>query len=311
MKKILITGAGGYIGTELCEFLSSCGYKIFALDTFWFGNKIKDKKIKIIKKDIRYLKEKEFPKNIHCVLHLAAISNDPSAELDPKLSWDVNVLGLLNILNLSAKKQVKKFIFASSGSVYGIKKEKKVSENLSLLPISEYNKTKMVGERLVKSFNDHMKTVILRPATVCGTSKNIRLDLTINMLTFQAIKKKQITVFGGKQYRPNLTLIDMMEVYHFFLKNNLTGIFNVGFENEKILSIAKKISNTINKVNISITKSNDLRSYRLDSQKLLDIGFVRKSNIKKEIKKLKVFYLNKKFKFKKEMIRLNFLKKKK
>ena len=155
-----------------------------------------------------------------------------------------------------------------------------------------------------------MKTVILRPATVCGTSKNIRLDLTINMLTFQAIKK-QITVFGGKQYRPNLTLIDMMEVYHFFLKNNLTGIFNVGFENEKILSIAKKISNTINKVNISITKSNDLRSYRLDSQKLLDIGFVRKSNIKKEIKKLKVFYLNKKFKFKKEMIRLNFFKKKK
>ena len=311
MKKILITGAGGYIGTELCEFLSFKGYKIFALDTFWFGNKIKDKKVKIIKKDIRYFKEKEFPNNIDAVLHLAAISNDPSAELDSKLSWEVNVLGLLNILNLSSKKNVKKFIFASSGSVYGIKKEKKVSEKLSLVPISEYNKTKMVGERLVKSFNDCMKTVILRPATVCGISKNIRLDLTINMLTFHAIKKKKITVFGGQQYRPNLTLIDMIETYLFFLKNNLTGTFNVGFENEKIISIAKKISNTINKTNISITKSNDVRSYRLDSQKLLNKGFARKSNIEKEIKKLKDFYLNKKFKFRKEMIRLNFLKKKK
>lgn len=307
-KKILITGAGGYIGTELCEYLNINGYNIIALDTYWFGNSL-SKNIKIIKKDIRNLKEKDFPNKVDTVIHLAAISNDPSAELNPKLSWDVNVLGLLNILNLSSKKNVKKFIFASSGSVYGIKKEKKVTEKLPLVPISEYNKTKMVGEKLVKSFKDSMKTIILRPATVCGISKNIRLDLTINMLTYHAIKKGKITVFGGSQYRPNLTLIDMIKVYHFFIKKNLTGIFNVGFENEKIISIAKKISNKFKNTKIKITKSNDLRSYRLTSKKLLNKGYQLNSNIEKEIIKLKNFYLSKKFKFSNKMIRINYLKK--
>ena len=150
---------------------------------------------------------------------MAAISNDPSAEINPKLSWEVNVLGLLNVLNICNKKRVKKFIFASSGSVYGIKKEKKVDENLSLVPISEYNKTKMVGEKIVESFNHKLKTIILRPTkTVCGPSRNIRLDLTINMLTYAAISKKRINVFGGSQYRPNLSLNDMINVYHFFIK---------------------------------------------------------------------------------------------
>jgi nucleoside-diphosphate-sugar epimerase len=167
----------------------------------------------------------------------------------------------------------------------------------------------MVGEKLVESFNNRMKTIILRPATVCGISKNIRLDLTINMLTYHAIKKGEIIVFGGSQYRPNLTLIDMIKVYHFFINKNLTGIFNVGFENEKIIEIAKKISNKFKKINIKITKSNDLRSYRLSSQKLLNVGYNLNSNIEEEIIKLRDFYLNKKFKFSDKMIRINYLKK--
>ena len=188
-KKILITGAGGYIGTALTEYLADQGYLIYALDTFWFNNKIKKhKNIKIIKNDIRSISQKKFPKNINTVIHLAAISNDPSAEINPKLSWEVNVLGLLNILNLAKVNKVKKFIFASSGSVYGLKREKKVTEKLSLVPITEYNKTKMVGEKIVESFSKNISVVILRPATVCGISKNLRLDLTINMLTYNAVK---------------------------------------------------------------------------------------------------------------------------
>ncbi len=310
MKKILITGAGGYIGTELCEYLAKKKYSIYALDTFWFKNKItKSKKIKIIKKDIRYLKEKEFPKNIHTVIHLAAISNDPSAEINPKLSWEVNVLGLLNILNLSEKKKVKKFIFASSGSVYGVKKEKKVTEKLSLVPISEYNKTKMVGEKIVESFSKKMKTILLRPATVCGPSKNLRLDLTINMLTYHAIKNQKINVFGGSQYRPNLTLDDMINIYHFFLQKNLTGTYNVGFENERVIDIAKKISKKIKKIDINRSISNDKRSYRLDSTKLLLKGYKRVSNISNEIGKLQKYYSSKNFKFSDNMIRIKYLKK--
>lgn len=310
MKKILITGAGGYIGTELCEYLAKQNYNIYALDTFWFKNKItKSKKIKFIKKDIRYIKEKEFPKNIHTVIHLAAISNDPSVEINPKLSWEVNALGLLNILNLSEKKKVKKFIFASSGSVYGVKKEKKVTENLSLIPISEYNKTKMIGEKIVESFSKKMKTIILRPATVCGPSKNLRLDLTINMLTYQAIKNKKINVFGGSQYRPNLTLKDMVNIYHFFIKKNLTGTYNVGFENDKIIDIAKKISDKINKAVINRSKSNDKRSYRLDSTKLLLAGYKKVSNIDDEIVNLQKYFFSKNFKFTNNMIRIKFLKK--
>ena len=309
MKKVLITGAGGYIGTELTEYLADKGYFIYALDTFWFKNKIKkSKNIKIIKADIRYLSQKGFPNNIDAVIHLAAISNDPSAEINPKLSWEVNVLGLLNILNLSKNNKVKKFIFASSGSVYGIKKEKKVTEKLSLVPISEYNKTKMVGEKVVESFGKQMSIVILMPATVCGPSKNLRLDLTINMLTFNAVKKNKINVFGGSQFRPNLTLNDMINIYHFFLKKNLSGIFNVGFENEKVMNIAKKIKQKVKKTKISKSKSDDIRSYRLDSSKLLKVGYKKVSDITNEIDKLQKYYLSKNFKFSKYMVRIKYLK---
>lgn len=308
-KNILITGGGGYIGTELCNYLSNYNYNIFALDTFWFGKKL-NKKIKIIRKDIRYIKEKEFPKKISTVIHLAAISNDPSAELNSKLSWEVNVLGLLNILNLSLKNKVKKFIFASSGSVYGVKKEKQVIENLSLIPISDYNKTKMVGEKLVESFSNKMKTIILRPATVCGISKNLRLDLTINMLTYDAVKKGVIKVFGGEQYRPNLSLTDMIRAYKFFLEKNFTGIFNIGFENEKIINIANKITQNLKNTKILVSKSNDKRSYRLSSKKITKIGYKQSSSIKNEIDNLKRHFLSKNFIYTNSMIRINFLKKK-
>ena len=244
IKNILITGGGGYIGTNLVQNLLEDGYQVRVIDTFWFGNYLKkNKNLKILKKDMRDIVEKDVEK-IDCILHLASIANDPAAELDANLTWDVNVLATYRLINIAIKKRVKKFIFASSGSVYGIKKEKKVTENLALEPVSEYNKSKMIGERILLSYKKYIDLVILRPATVCGYSPSMRLDVAVNALTFGALKNKQIKVFGGKQIRPNLHMADMIKAYKFFinrkLKKNKTNdqtIFNVGFENISILNI--------------------------------------------------------------------------
>ena len=149
MKNILITGGGGYVGSNLTKELLLDGYNVTVLDTFWFGNYLKrHKNLKILKKDIRMVSDRDI-KNIDCIMHLASIANDPAAELNAKLTWDVNVLATYKLITLAINQKVKKFIFASSGSVYGIKKEKKVTEDLSLKPISEYNKSKMIGERVL------------------------------------------------------------------------------------------------------------------------------------------------------------------
>ena len=190
-----------------------------------------------------------------------------------------------------------------------MKKEKKVHENLSLEPISEYNKTKMVAEKVILSFKDKIKTVILRPATVCGFSKNQRLDVTVNMLTYQAIKKKEITVFGGSQTRPNIHMNDMIRIYEFFMKNKYEGIYNLGFENYKILDIAKKIASK-EKIKIKIKKSNDIRSYNLDSSKIQSKGFSNKHKFKDAINELKEIFRSKMFKNKRNFYRVKWLKSK-
>ena len=161
-------------------------------------------------------------------------------------------MATFKLINYAIKKKVKKFIFASSGSVYGIKKEKKVTENLSLEPISEYNKSKMIGERILLSYKNKIDLTILRPATVCGYSPAMRLDVAINALTFGALQKNKITVFGGKQIRPNLTMFDMINAYIFSLNRKLRKnrkindtIFNLGFENLSIINMANRIKKTL------------------------------------------------------------------
>ena len=281
MKNIFITGGGGYIGTNLTQELLSEGYNVTVLDTFWFGNYLKKhKKLKVVKKDIRNITKKDLNK-IDCVIHLASIANDPAAELDARLTWDVNVLATYKLINLSVSKKIKKFIFASSGSVYGIKKEKKVVENLSLEPVSEYNKSKMIGERVLLSYKKYIDLTILRPATVCGYSPAMRLDVAINALTFGALQKKLIKVFGGKQIRPNLTMHDMISAYKFFLKRNVKNnrhinkiIFNLGFENLNILNMAKRIQGILKiKSKVLVKPSNDPRSYRQNSDRIINEGF--------------------------------------
>jgi len=294
---ILITGGCGYTGTPLTNDLVDLGHKVTVLDTQWFGNYLLPRKnLKVIKLDIRN-HEKISLKKIDTIVHLANIANDPSVELNPSLSWEVNVLATQKLIEKAVKNKVRQFIFASSGSVYGVKTEKNVTENLSLVPISTYNKTKMISERVLKSYENDIKIHSIRPATVCGYSPRMRLDVSVNMLTFQALKFKSMTVFGGNQIRPNIHIQDLINVYKHFISNpNLpTGFYNAGFENLKIIDIAKKISKIIPS-KIFIKGNNDLRSYRQNSNKLLLTGFKKTFSVLDAIRDLKEKYESKKIK---------------
>ncbi len=308
--KILILGGCGYVGTLLVEKLIKKKHKIIVYDTQWFGNYLKkNKKLKIIKGDIRNIPNRIFHK-VDTVIHLANIANDPGVELNQNLSWEVNVLATLDILNKCVSNKVKKFIFSSSGSVYGIKKEKKVTENLSLVPISTYNKTKMIAERIILSFKDKMKIYLIRPATVCGFSPRMRLDVSVNNLTFQALNTKKIKVYGGNQTRPNINIHDLCRVFEFVLNKNIKpGIYNAGFENLSILNIARKIRNKINAEIVIIKKNNDPRSYRLSSEKLISKGFRSKFSINDAIDEISKIYKDKKIKNEKKFNTVKWMKK--
>ena len=284
--KIFVTGGCGYKGTVLVPKLLKNGYFVTVLDIMWFGNFLTPHpNLKIIKGDVRDIDNIDLT-DIDCVIHLSSVANDPCGDLDPKLTWEISALATMQLADKASKQKVKQFIYASSGSVYGIKDEADVTEELSLKPISEYNKTKMVSERVLLSYMDKMLIQIIRPATVCGVSPRMRLDVSVNLLTMHALKNKKINVFGGTQIRPNIHIEDITDVYlHFLKKPELTGIYNAGFENLSILEIANLVSNNIQS-EVNISESNDPRSYRLNSQKLLDTGFKPKRNVEIAIKEI-------------------------
>ncbi len=271
---ILITGGCGYVGTQLTNRLLEKGHVVKVIDLIWFGNYLKPhKNLTIFQKDIRDIDN--IPMNdIDVVFHLANIANDPSGDLNPKLTWEVNVLASRLLIEKAIENDVKQFIYASSGSVYGVKQEEDVTEELSLVPISDYNKTKMISERVLLSYKEEICVQIIRPATVCGYSPRMRLDLSVNLLTMQALTKKRITVFGGLQTRPNIHIKDMVRVYEHFLSLGVKvqGIYNAGFENISILDIAKRVTNHI-PAELIVSESNDPRSYRQNSDKLRATGF--------------------------------------
>jgi len=284
---ILLTGGCGYIGTVLTQALLAEGHYVTVIDIQWFGNYlVEHKNLKIIKEDIRNADNIPM-RGVDAVMHLANIANDPCGELNSKLSWEVNVLGTMRLVEKAIENNVKQFIYASSGSVYGVKDEPEVTEGLSLVPISDYNKTKMVSERVLMSYRDRILIQCVRPATVCGYSPRMRLDLSVNMLTMQALANGRITVLGGSQIRPNIHIRDMVAVYLHLLKmgKKAEGIYNAGFENISILDIAKRIVKFI-PAEIAISESNDPRSYRLSSKKLLMTGFRQKYSVEDAIQEL-------------------------
>ena len=293
MKKLFVTGGCGYVGSLMINsFLNQ--YTIKNVDNQWFGNKLKeDNNLINIKEDIRNLSGDFIEDDTYAVIHLANIANDPSVELDQTLSWEVNVLAAKNLIEKSIKAGVKKFIYASSGSVYGVKSEMKVTEDLDLVPISAYNKTKMICERLLLSYKDKIDVYIVRPATVCGLSPRMRFDVSVNLLTLQALKNKKITIMGGSQTRPNIHINDMIGVYEHILTNDIEqGIYNAGFENISILDLGKKIQNKID-CKINIIESNDPRSYRQCSDKLIKTGFEQKFNVNNAIDEISDAFYNK------------------
>jgi len=290
MKKILVTGATGYKGSVLVPKLLSKGYQVVAFDMQWFGNQLPEhENLTVIKGDV--IDTPSIPLNgIDAIIHLASIANDPCGDLDPKLTWETSALATMQLADRAKREGIKHFVYASSGSVYGVKDEDSVTEELTLEPLSEYNKTKMVSERVLMSYSEDMTVQIVRPATVCGLSPRMRLDVAVNMLTMQALKNGKITVFGGEQARPNIHIDDITDLYVFLLDNpQVTGIYNAGFENITVGEIAEIIKEKID-AEVITTASNDPRSYRVNSDKLLATGFKPKKNVSIAIEEMIVAY---------------------
>jgi nucleoside-diphosphate-sugar epimerase len=284
---ILVTGGCGYVGVPLSESLLARGFDVTVVDIQWFGNALQaHPRLRVLREDIRNVNEVPMA-GVDAVIHLANVANDPCAELDAKLSWEVNALATKFLVERAIDAGVRQFIYASSGSVYGVTDAPEVVEDLPLVPITDYNKTKMISERVLLSYADRIVINIVRPATVCGFSRRMRLDLSVNMLTMQALVNRRITVFGGNQVRPNIHVRDLVRAYHHFLDRgpSLSGIYNAGFENMTIREIAELVCRYA-PAEIVTTPSNDPRSYRLSSKKLLATGFAPESTVEQSIKEL-------------------------
>ena len=288
--RVLVTGGCGYVGTRLTEaLLDRTDCQVTVLDTLWFGNYLQPHaRLKVCQGDVRAIDSFDLS-GFDAVVHLANIANDPAVELNPYASWEVNVLATMRLVDKAARQHVGQFVFASSGAVYGVRSEPRVTEDLDLVPISEYNKTKMVAERVILSYAGDMSVAIFRPATVCGFSPRMRLDLSVNLLTMQALTKGRMRVFGGSQVRPNIHVDDLVDLYLFALDRRLTGVYNAAFENLTILEIAQRIAERI-PAEIAVEGSNDPRSYRLCSDRLLATGFRPTKNVATAVDELAEAY---------------------
>lgn len=289
---ILVTGACGYKGNVLVPKLLAAGHSVVAFDIMWFGNDLpQHPRLQVVQGDVRHIDTIPLT-GIEAIIHLSSIANDPAGDLDPKLTWEVSALATMQLADKAARQGIQRFIYASSGSVYGLKDEAQVTEDLTLVPLSEYNKTKMVAERVVLSYANDMVVQIVRPATVCGLSPRMRLDVSVNMLTMQALTRGEITVLGGDQTRPNIHIDDITDLYLFLLdRPDVTGVFNAGFENLSIRRIAEMACEKA-EAKITVLPSNDPRSYRVNSDKLLATGFRPNKTVEHAIDEICTAYRN-------------------
>jgi len=304
IKKILITGGAGYVGSMLVSELLKKNYKVTVIDLMIYGRKVlkKNKNLKIFKGDIRNQKLlKKIIKGQDLVIHLACISNDPSFELNPKLGRSINLDAFEPLVRISKLNNVKRFIYASSSSVYGIKKVKNVKEDMKLKPLTNYSKFKADCEKILNKYasKDFIVTTV-RPATVCGFSKRQRLDLVVNILSNLAFHKREITIFGGNQLRPNIHIKDMVRVYLMLIDAPSNKInketFNVGGKNQTVMNLAKDVKKVMgNDVKLKKTQTNDNRSYHISSNKIFKkLGFRTRYTVRDAVKDLKLVFKKKK-----------------
>ena len=298
-KTILVTGGGGYVGAVLVPALLANGYHVKVLDLFIYGEHVLDSvknhpKLSLIKGDLR--DPAVLSENVagcEMVIHLACISNDPSFDLNPQLGRSINLDAFRPLVKISKRSGVKRFIYASSSSVYGVKEEPDVHEEMVLEPLTDYSKFKAECEGILAEFQaDDFTTVTLRPATICGFSPRQRLDVIVNIFANLAYNKGEISVFGGGQLRPNIHIIDMVEAYKTLLiasKSKIAGqVFNVGCENHSVMELAKIAKSVVgNHVKLVVTPSDDNRSYHISSDKIKnELGFQLSYSIEDAIKDL-------------------------
>ena len=293
---VLVTGGAGYVGSRLVPALLAAGYGVRVIDLYLYGDDVLQPHPRLveIKGDIRDPAAVERALDgADAVIHLACISNDPSFELDPALGKSINYDAFRPLVRAAKKAGVKRFIYASSSSVYGLKNEMNVTEDLPLDPLTDYSRFKAMCEQVLAEERDTgFTTLTLRPATVCGYAPRLRLDLTVNILTNHALNKGKITVFGGSQLRPNIHVDDMVALYVASLGYDaklIDGeIFNAGYENHPVMEIAEIVRGVVgNKVQIERTETDDLRSYHIASTHIRDkLGFVPTHTIADAVKGL-------------------------
>jgi nucleoside-diphosphate-sugar epimerase len=285
-KRVMVTGGAGYVGSRLVPKLLDAGYGVSVLDLYLYGDDIferhrDDPNLRQVKGDLRNTADvARALDGCDAVIHLACISNDPSFDLDPSLGRSINYDCFRPLVRASKAAGVRRFVYASSSSVYGIKNEPEVTEDLPLEPLTDYSKYKALCEKvLIEEQEPDFVTVTVRPATVCGFAPRLRLDLTVNILTNLAVNTHRITVFGGNQLRPNLHVEDMTDLYLRLLDapDQLVDrrIWNVGRDNLKVREIADMVQHKVgDDVEIIVTPTDDHRSYHVSSDKIYrDLGF--------------------------------------
>ena len=284
---VLVTGGAGYVGSALVPKLLAAGHRVTVLDLYMFGDAVfppdaaSDANLRQVKGDLRDAGVVEDAlSGCDAVIHLACISNDPSFELNPQLGKSINFDAFGPLVRAAKKAGVKRFIYASSSSVYGVKDEPEVTEDLPLDPLTDYSKYKAMCEEVLEAEREPgFVTLTIRPATVCGYARRLRLDLTVNILTNHAVNNGRIKVFGGSQKRPNINIEDMSDLYVRCLEypdDLIDGrIFNAGYENHAVADIAQMVREAVGPaVDIVTEPTDDLRSYHVSSERIKrELGF--------------------------------------